>query len=369
MKYYSIETLSELKKVFLENKNFNKIAFQNLDFNKVKKEFIEFTYIDCIFLGCSFSSEQKEHIENTNFIFPQLYVPYNLYPAKLYDKDSLYNKYEIGKPETYKNTYDRIVYEHFIATGKEANDIKESLARRLHDHSITDALYDFLENYDEKKVVAIMGGHSLLRTENMYLEIIKLSKKLTELGYLMISGGGPGAMEATHVGAWFADYQEKEVLEAYKILCTAPSYKSKNWLSTAFQVIEQFPRKTERESLGVPTWLYGHEPPTPFATKIAKYFANSVREDGLLTIAKGGIIFTPGSAGTMQEVFQEVTQNHYLIFGYASPMIFYDKKHWTKKQPVYSFLKNLQDNKVLKNLILSITDKQDEIITELERFD
>ncbi len=62
------------------------------------------------------------------------------------------------------------------------------------------------------------------------------------------------------------------------------------------------------KSIGIPTWLYGHEPPAPFATHIAKYFANSVREDGLLTIAKHGVIFAPGSAGTTQEIFQDATQ-------------------------------------------------------------
>jgi predicted Rossmann-fold nucleotide-binding protein len=66
--------------------------------------------------------------------------------------------------------------------------------------------------------------------------------------------------------------------------------------------------------------------PTPFATHIAKYFANSVREEGLLAIAKGGVIFTPGSAGTMQEIFQDLAQNHYQSFGVSSPMVFMDKK-------------------------------------------
>ena len=40
-----------------------------------------------------------------------------------------------------------------------------------------------------------------------------------------------------------------------------------------------------RQSLGVPTWFYGHEPTNLFATHVAKYFANSIREDGLLAIA------------------------------------------------------------------------------------
>src|SRR5690625_6267727 len=66
-----------------------------------------------------------------------------------------------------------------------------------------------------------------------------------------------------------------------------------------------------------------------------KYFTNSIREEGLLALAKGGVIFTPGSAGTSQEVFQEVTQNHYLTLGIASPMIFFDSHFWTEEWPVY----------------------------------
>ena len=44
-------------------------------------------------------------------------------------------------------------------------------------------------------------------------------------------------------------------------------------------------------SLALPTWHYGHEPFTPFATHVAKYFLNSIREDVLLTLASCGIIF------------------------------------------------------------------------------
>jgi len=42
-----------------------------------------------------------------------------------------------------------------LAVGKEAKDIKETLARRLHDFSISNALYEFLDNYPEKMIVAI----------------------------------------------------------------------------------------------------------------------------------------------------------------------------------------------------------------------
>jgi hypothetical protein len=71
--------------------------------------------------------------------------------------------------------------------------------------------------------------------------------------------------------------------------------------------------------VGIPTWFYGHEPPNPACELHAKYFANSVREEGLLTVATGGIIYTPGSAGTVQEVFQDYCQNHYGSVGPAAP--------------------------------------------------
>ena len=368
MKYREIETQKELKNILSETNNtLNNIAFQDIDLTEFEEDVLNKSFKNCIILGGKISDTIKKYIEENNFIFPKLDVPYNIYPSSLYNSESLYAGYEIGNTTTYEDTFDKIVYNHFIETGKEANSIKETLARRLHDHSITDALYDFLEDYDEKKVVAIMGGHSLARNTNDYKMVVRLSKQLAEKGYLMTSGGGPGAMEATHVGAWFAGRSNDDLEKAFAILDKAPTYKDKLWLDTAMQVINEFP-KGEYESLGIPTWLYGHEPPTPFATKIAKYFANSVREDGLLTIAKGGIIFSPGSAGTIQEVFQEVTQNHYLSFGYASPMIFLNKEFWTKDTPVYNYLQDLTERGKLKNLILSVYDNIEDIKNELNRF-
>ena len=65
------------------------------------------------------------------------------------------------------------------------------------------------------------------------------------------------------------------------------------------------------------------EPISLFASHIAKYFSNSIREDGLLAVATAGIVFAPGGAGTMQEIFQDGAQNAYRVFG-RSPMAFLD---------------------------------------------
>ena len=54
------------------------------------------------------------------------------------------------------------------------------------------------------KLVGVMGGHSLLRTDPMYRDIVHIGRELSREGFLMVTGGGPGAMEAAHVGAHFA---------------------------------------------------------------------------------------------------------------------------------------------------------------------
>ena len=298
---------------------------------------------------------------------PSIEVPYNIFRSHLYNADDLYAGYRLGEPDSYADSYDHKVYQYYLRTGKTPAKIKETLARTLHDHAMSNALNDFLKTIDERRVVGIMGGHGLLRTEAAYRDIVLVSKQLTENGCLMISGGGPGAMEATHLGAWLAGKSEEDIAHALAILQEAPSFKDKAWLETAFQVMKSYPNPTYA-SLGIPTWLYGHEPATPFATHIAKYFDNSIREDSILTFAKGGIIYAPGSAGTMQEIFQEAVQNHYLSFGYASPMIFMNTRYWTQEMPVYPLMQHLMDKGKYKNLLLTLSDNADEIVKVLLDF-
>ncbi|MCI7141845.1 MAG: hypothetical protein MSA10_02390, partial [Paraprevotella sp.] len=190
--------------------------------------------------------------------------------------------------------------------------------------------------------------------------VAMLSKHLTEQGFLMITGGGPGAMEATHLGAWMAGRDDSELKEAHRIMNRAQKYTDEGWLETAWEVHRRYPQ-LDYNSLGIPTWLYGHEPSTPLATMIAKYFDNSIREDGILSIARGGIIYTPGSAGTLQEIFQEAVQNHYLTFGYASPMIFMGRDFWTHEIPIWPLMMDMVERGKYQNLILCLTDSEREI--------
>jgi predicted Rossmann-fold nucleotide-binding protein len=366
-----IEKITDFENLLLSQRIWNKIAIQSLDLRPYTGQIMQTVFKDCIFLGCEMTPEVDYYLlHSENALFPKLNVPFNTYINSLYNKDTLYDGYNYKNPASYLDTNDYKIYRYFMDNGKgEPTSIQVTLAQRLHDHAVSDALSDFLNRYaDPLRVVAMMGGHNLERGNPDFLKIAKISMQLCQEGFLMVSGGGPGAMEATHLGVWFAGRPVSDLESAVEILAAAPTYKHELWLSKAFEVIERFPRINNFESLGIPTWWYGHEPPTPFATHIAKYFANSVREEGLLAIAKGGVIYAPGNAGTIQEIFQDATQNHYLVFDIASPMVFMNKKYWTEDRPVYPFLQKMTEEGKYKNLLLSISDENEEIIHTIKAF-
>ena len=368
MRYTEIDNCEALRKALEAGGTLRHYAFQGMDFHPCMEAARQCRFSDCLFLGGFGVNELKDRMDETCSVFPRFHgLPFRAFRSGLYNAKSLYEGYRLGDPDSYKDCFDSKVYEHYLAAGKQTGDIKETLARILHDHSMNDGLDDFLRSFEERSIVGIMGGHGLSRCDESYRKVVMVSKKLTEGGSLMVSGGGPGAMEATHLGAWMAGRPDSEVEEALEMLAVAPSYKDRLWLETAFRVMERFP-SPKYVSLGVPTWLYGHEPATPFATHIAKYFDNSTREDSILTISKGGVIYSPGSAGTMQEIFQDAVQNHYLSFGYASPMIFLGVDFWMDEMPVYRLMQHLVEKGKYKNLLLSITDDINQIVETISAF-
>lgn len=342
-------------------------AFQYIDFNEVPDYAVANHFRDCMFLGCKIPKPMEKRIDSDCLVFPRMGMEYKAFTNVLYSGDTLYEGYDPENEQTFETCFDTTVYRNYINKGKKADCIRDTISRAIHDHSISNAMDGLLDMYAETDVCAIMGGHAMKRTDESYKKVVRISKALTEAGKLMVSGGGPGAMEATHLGAWMAGRTEAELQDALDIVSAAPTFRDEGWLKSAFAVRSKYPQTTFH-SLGVPTWFYGHEPATPFATDIAKYFDNSIREDGILTIAKGGIIYSPGAAGTMQEIFQDAAQNHYETYGYASPMVFLGVDFFTKEVQVYPFLCELLENGKYKNLILSITDDCDEVVETLKNF-
>lgn len=319
------------------------VVLQGLDLSGLVDRLVRHSLTSTFFFGCDASAgELGRLIEAGASVFPRLAgLPFDPYRADLYTPAELFDGFEAADPCSYCRTPDAQIYDYWSSTGgAQANSLVHALARRLHDHSVSQALSDFL-GVDERArhAIAVMGGHDLLRaTDGPYAEIARLSRTLTRDGYLMVSGGGPGAMEATHLGAWLADATDDRLDAALEILATAPRFDDIEFVQQAFAVVHANTDVTPRPSLGIPTWLYGHEPPTIFATSIAKYFDNSAREDGLVSIARRGIVFAPGGAGTVQELFQDAAQNSYFALGEASPMILLGREFWTTTMPAKPLL-------------------------------
>ncbi len=348
-------------------------AFEGLDLRRCDG-FESGQFDGCLFLSCRLTPAQAGYLTTTGatVLRDSPDRPYTAHRVELYTPEELFAGYDPDAPDGWATTFDARVYAHWVATGRQYTDrIDESLARRLHDHSISDALHEALEG---RRPVAIMGGHALERGDPGYSTVARIARTLTRDDFLMLSGGGPGAMEATHLGAWMADRADDELAAAVSTLAPRPpgappgrEYADPDWLHRAFAVRDRWPAgPSSHESIGIPTWMYGHEPPSAFASKIAKYFANSVREEGLLAIATHGVIFSPGSAGTVQEIFQDATQNHYESFGPPSPMVLFGVDYWTRRLPVIPLLRTLAADRAYGDLIV-VTDDEHEAIEAIRR--
>lgn len=359
---------------------------QGLDLRPFAERLAEVSVDGTVFLDCHLPAGLRGGLPDRGaVVFPRLDgFPFRPYRSHLYTPEELFAGYDPNDPCSYCQTLDARIYDYWRDTGRGTpGHVLDALARRLHDQSITGELHALLATRADsaRDVVAVMGGHSLSRHDPAYREVATLAHRLARAGYLMVSGGGPGAMEATNLGAWLAPLDDSALDEAVATLAEAPTYRHPRWLTQAFRVKARFAARlaaacdagaaetgdappTGGVSLGIPTWLYGHEPPNPFATHIAKYFANSVREEGLITIARGGIVYAPGAAGTIQEIFQDAAQNRYAVTGEVSPMVFLDRAFWGREKPVYPLLTQLAEGQQYADF-LTLVDTADEAIAFL----
>jgi predicted Rossmann-fold nucleotide-binding protein len=338
---------------------------------------------DTLFVGCRFASREVEAeiVRRGGYVVPAFpALPYPTQPPQLYTPDDLAEGFASGGVA---GMYDTVVYEHFRAHGGALPEVREALAQRLHDHGIDNALADatrsWLATHGAGSVIGVMGGHAVPRGTAGYRLAATLGWELARADRLVVTGGGPGVMEAANLGAYLSSHTTEELNTAIDILAGAPDFTDYDrYTAAAVQVRARFgpvlgdspattlvdplaaappiPRSrpgdepapadqrlgwARRGGLAIPTWLYGHEPTNLFAGQIAKYFSNAIREDTILRLARGGVVFAAGRAGTVQEVFQAATKTFYATDGASGAYVFLDRDFWTQTLPIEALLRPL----------------------------
>ena|SRR3989338_705306 len=187
--------------------------------------------------------------------------------------------------------------------------------------------FEFIKKY-EKSVTFF--GSSRFDTANDYSEddAYNIARKIVlELGYAIITGGGPGVMEAANKGAFEAG----------------------------------------GDSLGLTIDLPREQLPNPYVTDHLPFHYFFTRKT-ILTYAAEAYIFFPGGFGTLDEFFDTLTliQTRKIP---AVPIILFNKSFWT---PLHDFImveigkRNSFIDK-FDTQLYKITDDHDEIINMIKK--
>ena len=324
-----------------------------------------------VFLGCRFATEPADVgallRERGALLFPALPdVPFDPYRAHLYTPEELYGVDPSGHRPPYDQSLDARIW---AWTGTHhRRSLTADLGATLHDHSVDGALDDVTAHLDAARVVGVMGGHALRRGDEAYAAAARLGEGLGRAGRTVLTGGGPGAMEAANLGAYLAPWHDEQpdaLATALASLAAAPGYGGGSdsaggvdgWAEAAFAVRRRWTPDRAGLSLSVPTWFYGHEPTNVFGTAIAKYFANALREDTLLHRCGGGIVFAPGASGTVQEVFQSANDRYYATRDLATaPLVLLGVEHWTRTLPAWPLLAALAGDSPMAGAVHVVDD-------------
>ena len=103
----------------------------------------------------------------------------------LYSAHDLYDAFDPADESSYAKCYDARIYADVLKDGKRSRALAVTLPRTLHDHSISTALFSFLEDWAPADVVGVMGGHAMRRSDPSFRKVALVSKALTERGKLI----------------------------------------------------------------------------------------------------------------------------------------------------------------------------------------
>jgi len=334
--------------------------FQSVDLTGRTEALRSLEPAGALFLGCRFEPGMEHWLrERGALVFPRLPdMPFDAYRSQLYTAAELYAGLDSAE---YEATPDARIYAWSTQPAARGN-LDGTLAAGLHDHAIADALEALFEGpFHGRKAVGVMGGHAAGRSSRTYREAARLGRLLAREGHAVATGGGPGAMEAANLGAYLSGAAAPAFDNALAQLAAVESFRPSvtDWARSAAAVLAEHPSGVV--NLGIPTWHYGHEPPNLFATHVAKYFANAVREAVLLQRCDGGIIFLPGAGGTVQEIFQDACENYYATPQTLAPMVLVGRQYWTEELPAWPLLQALARGRPMEEAIHLVDSVEDAV--------
>ncbi len=202
-------------------------------------------------------------------------------------------------------------------TGKIANDIKEEPWR------IFRIMAEFVESFEEMSkqgpAVTVFGSARTKPEEQDYKDAVKMGALLAEHNYGVITGGGPGIMEASHKGA----------------------------------------KEAGGNAIGLNIKLPMEQTTNPFQTTSLDFHYFFIRKVCFLKYCAGVVVY-PGGFGTLDELFESLTLIQTEKIN-KIPVVLVGKEFWT---PMFAWIKNtmLRDKRISPEdlELFKIVDNADE---------
>ncbi len=189
---------------------------------------------------------------------------------------------------------------------------------------------EFVEGFETLRdvwpSVSIFGGARVRRGHPYYRDAVAISRGLAEAGFTVITGGGPGLMEAANRGA----------------------------------------RQAGGRSVGLNIKLPAEQGPNEFADTVVEFNYFFARKVMFVKYACG-IVGLPGGYGTLDEIFEALTlvQTRKIK---GMPVVLYGRSfwegllEWIEKQPVQGGLLRKSDLR-----LIHLTDDPEEVSSIIQR--
>ncbi len=190
---------------------------------------------------------------------------------------------------------------------------------------------EFVEGFETLRPVwpsiSIFGGSRIRRKSRYYRDTVRIAQRLSEAGFSVITGGGPGLMEAANQGAALAGGR----------------------------------------SIGLNIKLPREQPPNPHADTIINFNYFFARKVMFVKYACG-FVGMPGGFGTMDEIFEALTLKQTQKID-GLPVVLFGSDFWTglldwiAEQGERHRVVSKRDLKLFR-----LTDDVDEVVEIIQRY-